>query len=509
MRKELYILVAILLTKAAIMLVFIINGPIELGPDEAQYWTWAQQIDWGYYSKPPGIAWEIWLGTSVLGNSTVGVRILPVIIGILIPLLIYCAARRCTIAPKYSLLAATAFALAPMGILSSLFAITDGGMLVFWTAALAYIAGTIQSKTTTNYLLVGLLVGCAALFKWPAYLLWPLTIAAWPSCRSLRSPTIIIGIAASLLAILPSLHWNSTHEWATFRHVSSTVTGGHTPNKALFAGNPLEYIGSQVAIVSPILFGLIALSFWRILRKWKEVPESIRFCAWITLAIFFGGFGLSLFMKIQGNWAIAAYPSAFVALGWYVWSKEGALQKWLVGGIALSVLLTGTTFAIPSIQSHGLFPGTKIPYKINPFRHNIGWERLGDALTAAGYNPSKDNLIADKYQTVSELSFYGPEQKRAYFLNLMGIRKNQFSYWPGIEKDRFKKSYFVVVENIPQLNKEGFADEYLKHLEPYFGSVKFLGVNPLFDAYGTIAKGALLFECLDFKGKYPTDPDLY
>ena len=27
--------------------------------DEAQYWTWSQDLDFGYYSKPPLIAWII------------------------------------------------------------------------------------------------------------------------------------------------------------------------------------------------------------------------------------------------------------------------------------------------------------------------------------------------------------------------------------------------------------------------------------------------------------------
>ena len=29
---------------------------LNLYVDEAQYWTWAQALDWGYYSKPPVIA---------------------------------------------------------------------------------------------------------------------------------------------------------------------------------------------------------------------------------------------------------------------------------------------------------------------------------------------------------------------------------------------------------------------------------------------------------------------
>src|SRR6478672_10285310 len=41
----------------------LIATPLQLYPDEAQYWWWAQVPDWGYFSKPPLIAWIVWLTT--------------------------------------------------------------------------------------------------------------------------------------------------------------------------------------------------------------------------------------------------------------------------------------------------------------------------------------------------------------------------------------------------------------------------------------------------------------
>lgn len=41
---------------------------ISLFFDEAQYWDWAQDLSWGYYSKPPMIAGLIWLSTLLFGN---------------------------------------------------------------------------------------------------------------------------------------------------------------------------------------------------------------------------------------------------------------------------------------------------------------------------------------------------------------------------------------------------------------------------------------------------------
>ncbi len=33
--------------------------PLNLHGDEAQYWAWSRTLDWGYFTKPPLIAWAI------------------------------------------------------------------------------------------------------------------------------------------------------------------------------------------------------------------------------------------------------------------------------------------------------------------------------------------------------------------------------------------------------------------------------------------------------------------
>ena len=59
----------------ALRIVALIISPAELGPDEAQYWVWSRTPDFGYFSKPPMIAWVIGLTTSVFGNGEWAVRL--------------------------------------------------------------------------------------------------------------------------------------------------------------------------------------------------------------------------------------------------------------------------------------------------------------------------------------------------------------------------------------------------------------------------------------------------
>ncbi len=510
-----FLLCLILALKTACMIFTILHAGIGLSPDEAQYWTWSQFLDWGYYSKPPGIAWEIWLGTKLLGNTELGVRAIPLLLGNLIPMLVYFTAWCCRLPSRTCFWASIMIALTPIGIFASLLAITDGGMVFFWTAACACIAYHIERKQQRwLYLWVGLCVLAGALFKWPIYFLWlllPIISLLTPQVRSYK---IFLGIIVSLVALLPTIYWNTIHEWATFRHVGATLAGGHESTKSLIQPlSVLGFLGAQAALVSPILFILLLMAFWTMYRQWHTIPTGVRFCGSIAFLSLTIGTLCSFFIKIQGNWVIFAYPTAFVLLSWYVFEEGKARQRWLAGGLALSVIVSSILLTIPKIQSSG-FMGKEIsiPYRMNPFRHNVGWDNLKIALEKSGYDLKTDFLLSHTYQTTSILSFYGPEQKRAYFINLTGRRKNQFSFWPGIEQEQQgKKGFFIVVENIPQLtrNLDEMIETYSKEMASYFETVRFVDTYPLFFAYDKMAKGALIFECTNYNGMLPPNTDQY
>lgn len=507
-------LLLLMCLKAALGVFFILHAGIGLGPDEAQYWTWSQQLDWGYYSKPPGIAWQDWLGTHLFGNTELGVRAMPVVIGTLVPLLVFILARGCQLLPLTCFWAGAAMAFSPIGMMASFLSITDGGMIFFWTAACAYFVGKVGREEMPNYPLLGLLICAGALFKWPIYALWLFVVIFWWFCPRAASWRLLLGIGVSLLAMLPSIYWNASHDWVTFRHVFATVSGGHgrAGNGVVLAGNFWEFFGAQALLVSPILFVLLAMGLAALVKRRGTSTLGLLFCGEVTLIGVGFALVLALLMKMQGNWAIFAYPTAFVVISWYACERVRNGLKWLVGGVILSAVLCGITFSIPYLQSHDVLSSLPIPYRLSPFRHNVGWDRLQQELKAAGYDPEKDFLFGDKYQTASILSFYGEEQKRAYFLNLQGSRKNQFSFWPGMDKERKgKRGFFVVWENAPRLNDDlpKMVSMYESLLKPYFEQVRFLGVKPLFSAYGQIVKGALIFECTGYLGTMPQDPDLY
>lgn len=496
-------LLILLIIKIFFIIGLILYGNIGLGPDEAQYWTWSRALDWGYYSKPPAIAWQIWLGSQGFGQTELGVRIFSLLIATLQSISVYRLAICCGLRVSTAFWSGVVMAFCPIGILGSLFAITDGGFLLFWTLAACVVASALTQKQEPSPVVIGLLIACGALFKWPIYFFWVFfLIAYYWQFPQLNWRQVLMGITLSFAGLLPSLWWNISHDWATFRHVLATAQGGSVQ---VSQGNIFEFLGSQILLFSPILFGLLGFSYWNLIRKFNKMPAAIIFCGVVSLGSLAFFLVFALFQKMQGNWSICAYPTGIVLLSWGINEGKTRFLSWLKGGVILSVLLVSMILMLPS------FPHL-LSYRINPFKHNMGWVSLKEALEKGGYNSEEHFLVSDKYQTTSLLSFYNPGQKRAYFINLWGIRKNQFSYWPPlIEEQKGKTGYFVWVENAPELQKNWKAklNHYQIKLEKYFEKVEFLGVNPLVYQNTQMVKGAFIFKCQNCISTQPEDVNLY
>src|SRR5260370_2775565 len=55
-----------LLAVTVLRLLWLVGNPINLYPDEAQYWLWSRSLAFGYFSKPPLLPWIIALTTPIL-----------------------------------------------------------------------------------------------------------------------------------------------------------------------------------------------------------------------------------------------------------------------------------------------------------------------------------------------------------------------------------------------------------------------------------------------------------
>src|SRR6201987_4143713 len=72
---------------------------VDLFYDEAQYWAWSREPAFGYFSKPPLLAWTIALAEHVCGSSEACIRAPAPVLYFGTSLLVYAIARQLYDAP--------------------------------------------------------------------------------------------------------------------------------------------------------------------------------------------------------------------------------------------------------------------------------------------------------------------------------------------------------------------------------------------------------------------------
>src|SRR5690348_6451964 len=75
-------------------LVWLAVGRADLYPDEAQYWLWSLHPAFGYYSKPPLVAWLIAATTALFGEDELAIRLAAPLLHFGASLVIFAIARR-------------------------------------------------------------------------------------------------------------------------------------------------------------------------------------------------------------------------------------------------------------------------------------------------------------------------------------------------------------------------------------------------------------------------------
>src|SRR4051794_15435883 len=119
----------------ALRLFWLAVQPAGLYPDEAQYWFWAQSPAFGYYSKPPIIAWLIALTTGVFGDGEFAIRLAAPLLHAAAAGFVYGIGAR-LYDRRVGFWAALAYAGLPGVSLSAFVISTDAPLLACWAAAL-------------------------------------------------------------------------------------------------------------------------------------------------------------------------------------------------------------------------------------------------------------------------------------------------------------------------------------------------------------------------------------
>lgn len=313
----------------------------ELFYDEAQYWAWAQAPAFGYYTKPPLIAWVIGAATGLCGDGPACVRLPSPLMHFAIALVIYAIAAKLH-SRRVAFWAALVYAAMPGTSVSATLISTDVPLLLFWSLAMLALVYHVERPSWALGLAMGAAIGLGLNAKYAMgffLLCYAVYAIISPAARaSLRHPGTWAGFALALALIAPNLLWNAGHQFATFEHTRENADwGGRFPNIM----GLLAFLGTQVAIIGPVPFAAFVLA---LLTRGGVEDEPRRFHLAMSLPVFAAICGQALISKANGNWAATGFPAAVVlataVMVAFDWRRGMALTM-----IVSAVALVGVSFA--------------------------------------------------------------------------------------------------------------------------------------------------------------------
>ncbi|SMC78378.1 ArnT family glycosyltransferase [Moheibacter sediminis] len=426
-----------------------------ISEDEAYYWLWSQNLDWGYFDHPPMVAWWISLGYSIFQNE-LGVRLVTVLLNSFSYFFLWEILKPKT-RNQVKLFWTSVLSVLIIHFFS--FITTPDAPLLFFTLLYLYVLQKfISNQNLTNTLLLGFSMAGLVYSKYHGILVIIFTLI--PLIKDFYQNKKLYGaILFGIVLYLPHTIWIITHDFSPLRYHFME----RSADDSFQWQRVLNYFGMYFMGAAPMLSYFIFNSIFRFKSK-DLFRKSI-----LSLAVIPGIFFLFSLLKdnVQPQWLLISFIAMILLMYWnYSETQDTSIEyqdveflnqnargkrqnNLLIGlgiaGIAL-VLALRILIAVPSIS---------------PFTKNEIF-----AENAGKLNPV--NPVFEKYQEASVYNFFHPDQ-RAVVHRTLGNRKSQFDLWNWEEEMNGKTITFISPWTQSENSFKGFKnrDYFLKVIPEY------------------------------------------
>ena len=387
-------LIIIVLTFILLRVFAIISTPLELSADEAQYWLWSKELNWGYFSKPPMIAWLIHVSNNIFGDYDYSIRIFAPLIHGINALVIFRLSQEINDNYLAHFLSSLIWLTLPIVGVGSFLMSTDTPLMLIWTTSLLVIVKAYNSDNLFLWNLAGLIAGLALYAKYAALYL-PLGliifyIINFQNEQNVKLRGLFLFLMNFIIISLPNVIWNYFNNFQTINHLSSNAVID-APSYSLFGS--LIFLIAQVAILGPLLFVVFLLTAYNIKRLNKLSIFLLYFIFPVYILMFIQGF----FSEANANWAASALPAITILCGYFL-SKR----------IKFAVLTIFSNFFICIFILIVSFNGNLIfiDLKSDPLRKLKGWNILSEDLKDTISKKKSDVVLVDRRGIAAELIYY-------------------------------------------------------------------------------------------------------
>lgn len=378
--------------------------PLELYPDEAQYWVWSRELAWGYYSKPPMVAWLIAASTSAGGDGEAWIRLPATLAHALAPLALFAAGA--ALYDRWTgFWAAVLYSLMPGVQLSAGVMTTDAPLLLFlccavWAYARLFASAGRQAARVVAAAAFGAALGLAFLSKYAA--LYALAGAAFHAAASSEARGMwswrALGAAAAGFALIaaPNLAWNASHGFSTVAHTAANANWAETDRFNF--DELLSFVGAQLGVFGPIPFVLLLILPVALRARGRLAREDVALLclAASPLAVV----AVQAFIsRANANWAVAAYaPGCVLVAAWLVRRRARGL-------LAATVMTQGALAAVVLAAAVSPALTTRLGLD-NSVKRARGWAAMSAAVAERAAAERWSAVTTDDRFLFNALAYY-------------------------------------------------------------------------------------------------------
>src|SRR5680860_964758 len=353
----------------ALRLVAVHVSAIDLVTDEAQYWTWSRDLDFGYFSKPPLIAWIIRGVGEICGQSEACIRSAS-------PVLYTLASQMMT---------------------------TDVPLILMWTVMLYLWVMLVKRPTMAFAILLGIALGIGLLAK--QAMIYAALCAACHAAVSreardaLKGGRGLVAVLIALALFSPNIVWNAQNDFPTAKHTGANISWQYPYIHPL---QLLEYVGVQFGVFGPILLVVLVRAAWREIRGPRDQNKVLLLAFSLPMLALL--LVQALMSRAHGNWSATAYPAATI----FVTAVMLQLDRQVLFrvSLALHLVIAVMVAAVPAF-------GRQWPVfeQLRFLRSTLGWRDVAGVVRVKLAEDHYGALLVRTRDMAAEMLYYLGDSK--------------------------------------------------------------------------------------------------
>ena len=413
-------------------------GKVDLFQDEVFYWQESQRPSIAYFDLPFMTAWLIHLGTSLIGATTAGVRSAFLLLGSLIPVVMYWLAKP-VVGKDNAFYAAGLCLIMPLLAFMGSIAVPDVALVVFDLLALGFFERATRTGAFRYWVLTGL---CMALGFSTHYRFLPFVAAGVLYLIATENgrlcwlrPGVWVAGLIGLIGTVPLLYFSFSHDHAALSYQFLERHPWEFNTKGLWFS--LE----QAVLVTPLLFSFLLYVFISLIRSARQgdkhsslfvIFASVQAGVYFLLSPFVDQYHVSFHWPLSGYLPLLVYlPSCMQD---FIANAASLIRMRLRKLLVIATLTLGLVSSVVVLLAYGMQGFYQESYHklsrgfMAANSSFAGWKEMaGQAQQLLQYQtkhpavqstiPAANLLVGDHYVVASQLEFYLGEHYEIYTLD--------------------------------------------------------------------------------------------